>query len=94
MRLPDGQPQRTSEQLGLGELLARTEIAVVIQRVDPAIAQRLEDRLGGVALGRTGLAEPHQVHLKRRQRAWPGDAVLVGVLLDRGRDDPCRTDAV
>ena len=50
--------------------------------------------LGGVALGRAGLAERHQVHGERRQRPRPGDAVLVGELLDRGRDDARRADPV
>src|ERR1700728_680171 len=42
----DGQPQRAAEQLGVGELLAGTEIAVVVADVDAAVAERAVDRLG------------------------------------------------
>ena len=46
--------------------------------------QRLIQGVGGLALGRAGLAEGHQVHGEWRQRPRPGDAVLVGELLDGG----------
>ena len=46
------------------------------------------------ALLAAGLAQPDQVHVERRQGPGPGDAVLVGVLLDGGRGDPGRPDAV
>src|SRR5688572_19869732 len=90
----DRQPQRAADQLRVGELRAGAEVAVVVDHVEPEGAQLLVERVRELALFRVRLAEPDQVHVERRQRTRPGDALLVGELLDRRGADPRRADAV
>ena len=87
-----------AEQVGVGELhpgaarrgrRSSTDDAggaqLVVERVG-----RGRDRVGGVALAR----ERDQVHVVRRERGGPHDAVLVVVLLDDRGDDARHADAV
>src|SRR5690242_17631823 len=55
------QAQRHAEQLGVGQLLARAGVAVVVEDVDAGGAQLLVQPLGRGALVAAGLAEPHEL---------------------------------
>src|SRR5215207_7652316 len=83
----DREPQRHAEQLRVGELRARPGVAVVVEHVEPALAQLAVEPLGQLALVRALLAEPDQLDVEGRHRSRPGDALLVGELLHRGRGD-------
>ena len=69
-------------------------VAVVVEHLEPPSQQLLVEPLGERPLLGVRLADPHEVHRERRERARPGDPVLVGVLLDGGRHDARRADAV
>ena len=57
VRLPDRHPQRAAEQLGVGELLARAGVAVVVEHVEARAAQLVVEPLGERALLAARLAE-------------------------------------
>src|SRR4029079_1259692 len=87
-------PQRHAQQLRVGALLPRARVAVVEEYVEPGGAELLVELLRRVALGRAGLPQGHELDVPRRDRTRPGDALLVGVLLDGRRGDARRADAV
>src|SRR3954454_14470640 len=82
---PERQAQRHAEQFRVGELLARAGVAVVVEDVDAGRAQLLVELLGRRALVAVRLAQADELHVPRRDRPRPGDALLVGGLLDRRR---------
>ena len=92
-RRPDGQAQRAPEQLGVGELLARSALAVVVNTFEAGAGQlrysvSAAARSGVPALPSATSSTSHGA-IDRGQRS-----PLVGVLLDgRGRD-PRRPDPV
>src|SRR5207245_7385943 len=75
---PDRDTQRTAEQLRLGELLARAGVAVVVEDVDTAAAQRLVQLLAGGALARALGADRAEMHTARRVRVRPDDGGPAG----------------
>src|SRR5882672_8038554 len=86
----DDDAQRATEQLGVGQLLAGAGVAVVVEDLRPTLAQGLVEAVGGLALGLACLGEGNELNLPRCQARGPDDAALVGSLLDRRGDDPCR----
>ena len=69
-------------------------VAVVVDDVEPGLAQLLVEPLGERALLRALAAEPDEVDVEGRERARPRDPLLVGELLDGGGADARRADAV
>src|SRR4029453_8775985 len=92
--LPDGQPDRAADQVGVGELLAGALVSVVEKDGAPELLELGHDLGGDVRdLGLAGGERDH-VHLVWRDRGRPRDPVLVVVLLDDRGHDATRPDAV
>ena len=86
--LADRQAQRAAEQLGVGELLARAALAVVVEHVEAPLAELLGEAVRHRAGLLPLLAQGHELHVPRRERPRPRDSLVVGELLDRGGRDP------
>src|SRR3984885_8165737 len=86
--LADGDAQGAPEELGVGELLPRSCIAIVVEHVEPELLElAVEPVREGTLLGAI-LAHDDELDVERRHRTRPGDAALVGVLLDRSGGGP------
>src|SRR3954470_11494548 len=92
--LAEREPDRAAEQLGIGELLPRARLAIVVQGVEPGGLELLVELVGCLAGGLAGLAERDQVDIERGERLRPRDAGLVRELLDGGGEDARGPDAV
>src|SRR5437763_8393621 len=86
--------QRATEQLGVGELLPRSGVAIVVEDLGPGPDQLTVQPIGRLAHSVVALAHPDQVDIPWRDRARPDDPLLVGPLLDRRRDYARRADPV
>src|SRR5436190_23953299 len=88
--LADREADRDAEQLGVGELLARAGVAVVVDSVEAEGLQLLVEAVGDVACLFARLAQGHEVDVVGGDRFRPADAGFVAELLDRGRQDARR----
>ena len=91
----DGQPQRAAEQLGVGELLPRSGVTLVVERLAgrPPTARGTAGRRAR-APAVPGLPSTTSSTSKGAIARGQRDALLVGVLLDRRRGRPGRAEAV
>src|SRR5690606_36352912 len=91
--LADGDAERQPDDVGVVELHAGAEVAVVVQRWDARLLQRLVQRLG-LLQRLVGAGQRHEVHVVGRNLARPDDAVLVVVLLDYRCEQAVQPDTV
>ena len=91
---PDDEAQRAAEQLGVGQLLPRPRVALVVEGLDAGRAQLLVEAVGDVALFLPALGQRDQCAFHGASASRPDDPALVGELLDRRGDDPRRADPV
>ena len=91
----NGQSQRHAEQIGVLELDARAQpFAIVVQDFEAGAFEIRFDLIGdGGDLGLRRI-EADEMHVIRRDRPRPDDAVGVVVLLDHRGDRPRDADAV
>src|SRR4051812_8598307 len=92
--LPDREADRHAQELGVGELLPRARVAVVVDRVEAERLELLVEAVGDVSGLFAGLAERDEVDVEGGYRLRPADAGLVAELLDGGGEDARRADAV
>src|SRR5579884_1795803 len=90
----DRDPDGTAEQLGVGELLPGPRIAVVVDGPQPGLLELVVQTVAQRPLLGPRLSERHEVGVEGRDGPGPRDALLVGVLLDRGRGGTRRPEPV
>src|SRR5258708_22155757 len=93
--LPDDDPVRNSDELGIGEFNARTGVAIVEQYVDAGGIELLVQRIGGLLDERRLLViDRHQDDLERRDRLRPEYAVGIVILFDGRGNHPSDPNSV
>src|SRR3984893_13994773 len=89
------QAVRDAQQLGIGELDARTRVTVVVQNLDSGGGELGIQAVAGFADTRGFLqVQGYQHYLEGRDRCGPDDAALVVVLFDGRGHDARHTDTV
>src|SRR5258708_24736171 len=93
--LPDDDPVRNSDELGIGEFNARTGVAIVEQYVDAGGIELLVQRIGGLLDERSllGIDRP-QDHLERLDRLRPEYALGIEILFDGRGNHPSDPNSV
>src|SRR6266480_3299217 len=89
------QAVRDAQQLGIGELDARTCVTVVVEHLDSGGGELGIQAVAGFADTRGFLqVQGYQHHLEGRDRRGPDDAALIVVLFDGRGHDARHTDTV